>query len=92
MQAWDLNCKHKTTLEEVARDKHLSLLRKIVNYGLKQLITLAPGVTVAHLFINTGSNPGTFLKNLLLLQRMPRKLSFPEWLYTDLDSDELEEE
>ncbi len=35
--------KHYTRLEKLARDKHSSLLQKIVNYGQKSFITLVPG-------------------------------------------------
>ncbi len=38
-----LTRKHKTRLERLARDKHLSLLQKIVNYLWKSYITLVPG-------------------------------------------------
>jgi hypothetical protein len=37
-----LTLKHQTRLERLARDKHSSLLRKIVNYGRKSFIRFAP--------------------------------------------------
>jgi hypothetical protein len=39
-----LTRKHETRLERLARDKHLSLLRKSVNYGRKSFIVQAPEV------------------------------------------------
>jgi hypothetical protein len=38
-----LTNKHKTRLERLARDKHSSLLQKLVKYGQKSFIKLAPG-------------------------------------------------
>jgi hypothetical protein len=35
--------KHLTWLEKLARDKHSSLLQKLVNYDRKSFITLGPG-------------------------------------------------
>jgi hypothetical protein len=42
MQAWDLNCKHETRLEGVARDKHYSLLQKFLNFGCKKRYNIFP--------------------------------------------------
>ena len=36
---------HLTRLERLVMDKHSSLLRKLVNYGEKSFITLAPSLT-----------------------------------------------
>jgi hypothetical protein len=46
----DLNCKHQTRLEKLARDEHSSLLRKSVIYGQKSFITLAPGHWYQNIF------------------------------------------
>ncbi len=40
-----LTHKHKTRLERLAKDKHLSLLQKSVNYGRKKFST-RPHVTI----------------------------------------------
>jgi hypothetical protein len=39
-----LTHKHQTRLERLARDKRSRLLRKVVTYGRKSFVTLAPGV------------------------------------------------
>jgi hypothetical protein len=38
-----LTCKHYARMERLARDKHSSLLRKIINYGRKSFIRLVEG-------------------------------------------------
>jgi hypothetical protein len=37
-------------LEELVGDEHSGLLQKLVNYGQKSFITLAPGPNVINLF------------------------------------------
>jgi len=41
-----LSYKHKARLERFARDKHSSLLRKLVNYGHKKFYNIWPRSTV----------------------------------------------
>jgi hypothetical protein len=36
---------YQNNLEKLARDKHFSFLRKLVNYGQKGFITLGPDVS-----------------------------------------------
>jgi hypothetical protein len=37
-----LTCKHQTRLDSLARDKHSSLIRKIVNYDRKKFYRIGP--------------------------------------------------
>ncbi len=43
-----LTCKHYTRLERLARHKHSSLLRKLVNYARKKFYSIGPRTTVAN--------------------------------------------
>jgi hypothetical protein len=46
----DLHASIRTRLEMLARDKHSSLLRKLVNSGQKSFIMLGPGLSFIKLF------------------------------------------
>ncbi len=45
-----LTHKHQTKLENLASDKHSSLLQVLVNYGRKSFMTLGDGVNAMKLF------------------------------------------
>jgi hypothetical protein len=53
LEATGLTHKNYTRLAKLARDKHLSLLRKFINYGQKSFVTLAQGVIVMKLFLRS---------------------------------------